>query len=159
MSKTSKKPVILLVDDEVDLCDTMATTFNIRGFETLVAYNGKQAFEILKTTPVDVVLSDLQMPNGTGLELVQWIRKEGINIPIVAFMSGYSQITPKDISELGVSLFFDKPFPINTVIKMINSGIKRNTCKFIITPLRFFIKLKLVQISRNFEKNEMRSIY
>lgn len=114
-----QKPNILIVDDEVDLCDTMAMSFTMRGFDVAVAYNGKQAFEILKTRPVDVVLSDLQMPNGTGLELAQWIRKNNIKIPIVAFMSGYSQVTPKEISDLGISLFFDKPFAVNTVIKTI----------------------------------------
>ena len=124
MVDASQKPTILIVDDEVELCDTMALTFNIRGFEVLSAYSGEQAFELLKKRNVDVLLSDVRMANGNGLELVQWIRDAAIKIPVIAFMSGYSDVTPKEISELGVALFFDKPFPVNTVIKTIRECLQ-----------------------------------
>ena len=124
MADASQKPTILIVDDEVELCDTMALTFNIRGFEVISAYSGEQAFELLKTKKVDVLLSDVRMANGNGLELVQWIRDAAIKIPVIAFMSGYSDVTPKEISELGVALFFDKPFPVNTVIKTIRDCLQ-----------------------------------
>ena len=124
MADGSQKPTILIVDDEVELCDTMALTFNIRGFEVLSAYSGEQALELLKQKKVDVLLSDVRMANGSGLELVQWIREAAIKIPVIAFMSGYSDVTPKEISELGVALFFDKPFPVNTVIKTIRECLQ-----------------------------------
>ena len=64
------------------------------------------------------------MANGSGLELVQWVRQSKIDIAVIAFMSGYSDITPKEIAELGVTLFFDKPFPVNTVIKSIRNQLE-----------------------------------
>ena len=127
MIEASYKPIILIVDDEVELCDTMALTFNIRGFEVLSAYSGQQAFELLKQKKVDILLSDVRMADGNGLELVKWVRESAIQIPVIAFMSGYSDITPKEISDLGVALFFDKPFPVNTVIKTIRECLEAAT--------------------------------
>ncbi len=124
MQPPEQRPRILIVDDETELCDTMAMTFEMRGFEVLSSYSGKAALEILKEKPVDVVLSDVRMANGSGVELAQWIRSANIYVPVIAFMSGYADITPKEISELGVSLFFDKPFPVNTVIKTIRESLE-----------------------------------
>ncbi len=97
----------------------MALTFNIRGFEVLTAYSGKEAFEILKTKAVDIVLSDVRMNNGSGVDLVKWIREAKFKVPVVAFMSGYADITPKEIVDLDIAFFFDKPFAVNTVIKTL----------------------------------------
>lgn len=124
MADALLKPVILIVDDETELCDTMALTFDIRGFEVISAYSGKQALELLKQRKVDVLLTDVRMANGNGLELVRWMHEANIKVRVVAFMSGYSDVTPKEISDLGVALFFDKPFPVNTVIKTIRERLE-----------------------------------
>ena len=124
MTNENQKPLILIVDDEVDLCDTMSLTFNIRGFEVISAYGGNEAIEILKKKSVDILLSDVRMANGSGLELVRWVRQSNMQIPVIAFMSGFSDITPQEITKLGVTLFFDKPFPVNNVIKAIRDELE-----------------------------------
>lgn len=124
MENENEKPLILIVDDEVELCDTMSLTFSIRGFEVISAYSGNQAIEILKTKPVDILLSDVRMADGSGLELVTWVHQSKLKIPVVALMSGYSDVSSQEISRLGVTLFFDKPFPVNTVIKTIRDELE-----------------------------------
>lgn len=124
MADETKKPIILIVDDEAELCDTMALTLTIRGFEVLSAYSGHAAIEILKKKQVDILLSDVRMADGSGIELVTWVRQTSTLIPVIAFMSGYSDVSPQEISRLGVSLFFDKPFPVNSVIKTIRDELE-----------------------------------
>ena len=124
MANENQKPLILIVDDEVDLCDTMSLTFNIRGFEVITAYSGNEAIEILKKKPVDILLSDVRMANGNGLELVRWVRQSNMQIPVIAFMSGFSDVTSQEITKLGVTLFFDKPFPVSNVIKAIRDELE-----------------------------------
>ena len=124
MANNIEKPLIFIVDDEIELCDTMSSSFNIRGFDVISAYSGNSAIEILKKNPVDILLSDVRMADGSGLDLVKWVRHSNLNIPVIAFMSGYSDISSEEITRLGVSLFFDKPFPVNTVIKAIRDELE-----------------------------------
>ena len=64
----SKK--ILLVDDEVELCDLMAFQLRDEGYEVTQAYGMNEATELFTQADPDVVLSDMQMPGGSGLDLV-----------------------------------------------------------------------------------------
>jgi DNA-binding NtrC family response regulator len=63
------KPVILIVDDERVIADTLSVILRQSGFQTLTAYNGKNALDLVDITPPDLLLSDVVMPGMTGVEL------------------------------------------------------------------------------------------
>jgi two-component system, probable response regulator PhcQ len=62
---------VLIVDDEENVCRALRRTLRKEGYELFVASQPSEALELLKTTPVDVVLSDHLMPNMTGLEFLK----------------------------------------------------------------------------------------
>jgi CheY-like chemotaxis protein len=64
------KPLVLIVDDERVIADTLSMILSRSGFSTMTAYDGLEALEIARSTPPDLVISDVVMPRMTGVELV-----------------------------------------------------------------------------------------
>ena len=63
------RPVVLVVDDERVIADTLAVILSNNGFAPLTAYDGKSALEIASVIPPEVLISDVVMPEMTGIEL------------------------------------------------------------------------------------------
>ncbi|MBL7689142.1 MAG: response regulator, partial [Bdellovibrionaceae bacterium] len=63
--------VLLLIDDEPDMVEVMFTILDSRDTHVLLALNGHEALEMMKQHPVDAVLTDIRMPEMSGVELVQ----------------------------------------------------------------------------------------
>lgn len=101
---------LLVVDDDPDLREVIALDLEQKGFQVLCADNGKNALQIIKTNHVDVVLSDVRMPDGNGVQLLQWIRELNWKAPGLIFMTGFSDISPEGAYDLGADAIFSKPF-------------------------------------------------
>jgi CheY-like chemotaxis protein len=63
------RPVVLVVDDERLIADTLAAILEISGYAAMVAYDGQSALEIAKVIPPDLLISDVVMPGMSGVEL------------------------------------------------------------------------------------------
>ncbi len=63
------KPVVLVVDDEKVIADTLSMILSRSGFSTMAAYDGFTALELARSTPPDLLISDVVMPGMTGVEL------------------------------------------------------------------------------------------
>ncbi|MEX0798040.1 MAG: response regulator, partial [Bacteriovoracaceae bacterium] len=64
---------LLIVDDETSIADLMRDALEIEGFEAYAVYSGNQAIEFLAKREVDLVVSDVRMPDGDGLFLLRSI--------------------------------------------------------------------------------------
>jgi two-component system, OmpR family, response regulator RegX3 len=100
---------ILIVDDENDLLELISRSLKLRGYQTLEASGGHRAFDILIRERIDLVLSDIRMPEGDGLVLLQKIVLLK-NSPVVIMMTGQSSANEKEILALGAKGFIHKPF-------------------------------------------------
>jgi CheY-like chemotaxis protein len=69
LSPEQYRPVILVVDDEVMVADTLAVVLSQAGFATLTAYDGKAALELAIIVPPELLISDVAMPEMDGIEL------------------------------------------------------------------------------------------
>src|SRR5690606_2585354 len=97
------------VDDEKVLCDAIAFDFKRKGYNVLCAYNGGDAFKIVQSQPVDLILSDVRMPNGDGVELLTNVKNHNYAIPIVMFITGFADLTLEQAYDMGVDAVFAKP--------------------------------------------------
>jgi CheY-like chemotaxis protein len=118
-----QSPTILIVDDEADLREAIAFDFRRNNFSVLTAACGDEAFQIIEKTPVDIVLSDVCMPNGDGVELLEKIKARDANNPIVMFISGFSEIRLEDAYQKGIEAFFGKPFDRQALMAAVNHSI------------------------------------
>src|SRR5260370_11238180 len=64
-----KQPVVLIVDDEPVIADTLSIILSKSGFSTMTAYDGKSALELARAVHPDLLISDVVMPEMTGVEL------------------------------------------------------------------------------------------
>ena len=107
---------LLVVDDDPLLLELMQDMLEGQGYALLLAANGAQAWEILQTGDVDIVLTDLVMPEQDGVSLITQIRRNFPGIRIIA-MSGRSQ-NDLDIDwlqlvrVLGADATLTKPFSL-----------------------------------------------
>lgn len=87
----AQQPLVLFVDDEEDLCTLMQMMLNRMGIETHVAYRIAQAKKMLSEHHYDVCFTDLNLPDGSGLELVEEISQQYPQLP-VAVLTAYGNM-------------------------------------------------------------------
>jgi CheY-like chemotaxis protein len=101
---------LLVVDDEERLRRALEFEFTRKGYRVLKAENGRAAQEILDTHKVDIVLSDVRMPGGDGVELLKWIQDHQSQTPCVIFITAFTDLSTEEAYHLGAEAVFNKPF-------------------------------------------------
>lgn len=117
---------ILVVEDEPDLLEIIIDSLTNRGALVLGVENGRLAFALLKERPFDVVLSDVRMPGGDGVELLKNINSELPLKPKLFLYSGFSDLTDVEVEALGVSKFFSKPTDMKELVQAIADSMRKN---------------------------------
>ena len=106
---------ILVVDDSETMRAVIKKTVNMCGIEIGVLHeagNGKEALSLLAAEWIDVVLSDINMPEMGGVELLQVIQNDAVlrNIPVIFISTESSQARRDEAKSLGVAAYVKKPF-------------------------------------------------
>jgi two-component system alkaline phosphatase synthesis response regulator PhoP len=109
---------ILIVDDDETILHILRRFFIGEGFEVLVAQDGLEAKERLKTQQPHIVLTDLKMPSFSGVDLIKFIRHNLEGIPIVA-MTAYPHLYQERRYGNKVEACFVKPFDVNEMLSTI----------------------------------------
>lgn len=107
----------LLIESLVELCQ------EIPNIQILTAKDGKESFEIIKNKKVDAVLSDINMPKMTGIQVLYEIRNLGFEVPYI-FLSGYGD--KQNISQalsLNATDFLEKPFKEDELLKVVDRAL------------------------------------
>jgi CheY-like chemotaxis protein len=139
-----EKKTILIVDDEKDLCEILAAFFERKGFFALTAGNGIEALKIVKVNKIDIIVSDIRMPKGNGVELLVEVRKLNSSLPVILFITGFTDITVEDAFDKGAEAVFAKPFQFKDLFKAASKAISENEqTQHPRRPLREGIDLKV----------------
>ena len=121
--KNPKDVNILVVDDEEGLRRAIIFDLKRKGFNVLEASNGQEAFALVKQHSLDVVLSDVRMPNGDGIELLEKIKELNPEIPVVMFITGFADISLDEAYDKGADAVFSKPFDRKALLAAIMKAI------------------------------------
>jgi DNA-binding NtrC family response regulator len=118
------QPSILVVDDELLIRDLLYDFFQQQGWTIAVAENGERALEILRTRKIDLLLTDIKMPQMDGLALTNQVRSLYPDIPVV-LMTGYPSVeTAVEGIKAKVEDYIIKPFNINKLFKVLKSQLE-----------------------------------
>jgi CheY-like chemotaxis protein len=104
------KWVVLVVDDDEDLRELVALDFANRGYDVRTAASGDEAYGVVKQAPVDLVLSDVRMPSGDGIDLLKRIVALEAPRPAVILMTGFADLNKEQAYALGADALVAKPF-------------------------------------------------
>lgn len=114
------KPIsILVVDDEPVLRELVSFILVDRGFLVSEAQSGNVALEKIKKQDFDVVVSDVRMPDGNGIDLLRNIRELKGDKPLVFLVSGYSEVSAEEAKRLGAEDLLNKPVDYDVLCKAI----------------------------------------
>jgi two-component system response regulator FlrC len=120
--KTEKKSILVVEDDDVAL-DLLAEILRRHHFNVLTASSVVFALELIKKTPVDLVLSDIRMPEKGGMDLLKHIREAHSRIPVVLLSAfGDEHLWVEALSAGAVDLI-PKPFKKQEIIDVINKTL------------------------------------
>ncbi|GAC1330196.1 MAG: sigma-54 dependent transcriptional regulator [Steroidobacteraceae bacterium] len=118
------KPAVLVVDDEPDLCELLSITLQRMDLLPRTANNVAAAQRLLKTEQFDLCLTDMQLPDGNGLELVQWIQQNSPSVPVAVITAHGNMETAVRALKLGAFDFVSKPLDLPGLRKLVASAIK-----------------------------------
>ena len=116
---------ILLVDDEVNLIDPVAYNLKQKGYDTIIAYDGKSALEAFRKEQPDLVILDWTLPDLQGVEILKQIREEHDFTPVI-MLTG--RTAKEDIVEgltAGADDYVTKPFTWEELLARISSVLRR----------------------------------
>lgn len=119
---------ITLIDDDLDLLDLLASFFKQRGYKVLAFNNAEEALIEIehKRSEPDVVISDLKLPNMSGLDFIKRIRKSNSSLPIILMTSEGSVETAVEAIEAGAYDFVLKPLHIPQLLISVQRALFLN---------------------------------
>ncbi len=115
---------IMTVDDSATIRQMLKFTLSDAGFEVIEAIDGVDACAKLKENPVNMVITDLNMPKMDGIELIREVRKDPANrfVPIIMLTTESQEVKKQEGKSAGASGWIVKPFSpeqLLAVVKMV----------------------------------------
>lgn len=115
-----KNMTILVVEDDEGLRYIICKSLRHLGYDVFEATQGEEAFDVLKKEgSIELVLSDIRMPGGSGMDLLKRIQTEMAEPPIVVLMTGFTDVIFSVAIAAGAHSIITKPFTIQALVKHI----------------------------------------
>ena len=137
---------ILVIEDEPDIRRTLEYNIAREGFNVLTASSISEAEEAIKSHPINLVLLDLMLPDGSGLELCKKIKSNPKTeyVPVLILTAKDDEVDKVVGFELGADDYVTKPFSVRELILRIKAVLKRGQVKKeIVEVVRQFGDLKI----------------
>jgi len=120
----TSKGKILAVDDEKALCNILALNLEDAGFEVTQAHSGNEAFKLVREKQFDLIVSDIRMPDGDGIDLLSRVKDNDPLLPVVLFITAFGDITVAEAYNLGAEAFFKKPVDYDQLVAKIEECLQ-----------------------------------
>jgi two-component system response regulator HydG len=139
----NQQPSVLVVDDESSILDTLRILLRKEGYEVATAQGGKAGLEQIRTGSHDIVLTDVRMPQVTGLDILQAAKEQDSMTPVILMTAQASLQTAVAAVNQGAFYYVQKPFSNDELI-----AILRRACEF------RSIRVENKQLKQEFRRRE-----
>ena len=113
-----KGKTLLVVDDEPDLREIVSSELEYKGANVLQAENITAAKAILDFHKIDLIVSDIRMPGGTGIDLLNYVKSKNIDVPPIILTTGFADFTIETALNQGAEALLHKPFKLEELIQL-----------------------------------------
>jgi len=120
---------ILIVDDELNMRLVLSAMLKKEGYEVASASDGREALQILKSSKIAVVVTDLKMPDIDGMELLNHISEQHPEIPVIMITAHGTVATAVEALKKGALDYITKPFDIDELKNVISKAMKTRNLK------------------------------
>ncbi|MCL6447744.1 MAG: response regulator [Armatimonadetes bacterium] len=119
---------VLVIDDEEGMCWALEKALEEEGHQVFTATCGLAGLAVFKAQEIDLVLCDIKMPDISGLEVLEQIRKKNPYVPVV-IMTGYSSLPiALEAIKKGANSYLTKPFHIIQLKELVQKTINQQPC-------------------------------
>jgi len=110
---------ILLVDDEAGILSALKAILTVEGYDITTARNGREAWDVLMSSPFDLIITDIRHYPVNGLEFIRMVRDRGLTVPVIIITAFATLKSADEACRLGVFAFISKPFNVANLCKQI----------------------------------------
>jgi|TARA_E500000178_G_C16894315_1_gene695013 DNA-binding response OmpR family regulator len=121
----SSKPLIIVTEDDRDLAALITTQLETADMDVQVCYEAAHAFRFLKNNFANLLLLDVHLPDDTGFHLIDDLRQNGIDIPVIFLTAEKAEDNKVKALELGGDDYITKPFSFAELIARIHAVLRR----------------------------------
>ena len=118
------KPLALVIDDEPDICELLSLTLGRMDIRTETAMDVSSAKSFLQSRSFDLCLTDMRLPDGDGLELVEWMQVNAPGVPVAVITAHGNVETAVQALKLGAFDFISKPLDLNYLRNIVENALK-----------------------------------
>ena len=112
-------PKLLVVDDEIALCDLLRHFFIKQGYRVLMATSGQEALTLLTKEQPDLMLLDVKMPRMSGIEVLKQMCQRGDEVKVVMVSASRDDLTINEAKRLGAVDYVTKPFHLDYLEQVV----------------------------------------
>jgi len=123
-TQQADRPLALVVDDEPDICELLAITLERMNIATETCGDLNTARSKLQKQRFQLCLTDMKLPDGDGLDLVEWIQQQGLALPVAVITAHGNVETAVRALKLGAFDFISKPIDLKNLRRLIVSALK-----------------------------------
>jgi len=124
------KPRLLVVDDEESIREFLEIMLRKEGYDIVCAKDGQEAIDVLKKKSFDMVISDLQMPNVNGMELLKFVKTDYPEMTFMMITAFGTTETAVEAMKMGAYDYITKPFKIDEVRINIANALRSQSLEF-----------------------------
>lgn len=117
---------LLIVDDEVDIANSIQYVLNQEGFSTLLAHDGLKAMHLIENEKPDLIILDLMMPGLDGYEVCRRVRAGDKKTPILMLTARTSEIDTVVGLELGANDYISKPVRLRELVARVKAHLRES---------------------------------
>jgi two-component system, NtrC family, response regulator PilR len=118
------QPLALVIDDEPDICELLTLTLGRMDIRTKTASDVSSAKALLGSGQFDLCLTDMRLPDGDGLELVEWMQSNASGVPVAVITAHGNVETAVQALKLGAFDFISKPLDLNNLRNIVENALK-----------------------------------
>ena len=118
------QPQALVIDDEPDICELLTLTLGRMDIQTESAADVASAKDLLGSRQFDLCLTDMRLPDGDGLELVEWMQSHAAGVPVAVITAHGNVETAVQALKLGAFDFISKPLDLNHLRNIVENALK-----------------------------------
>ena len=118
------RPLALVIDDEPDICELLNLTLDRMDINTETATDVRSAKEKFTKHKFDLCLTDMRLPDGNGLELVEWMQTNASGVPVAVITAHGNIETAVQALKLGAFDFISKPLDLQNLRNIVRSALK-----------------------------------
>lgn len=122
----SDKPLILIVEDDLEISQFLQSSLTTSGYQTLCAHTLAKAIELFGSHKPTLMILDLNLPDGDGLSFIEHVRLSS-DLPILVLSARQSEQEKVSCFNLGADDYLAKPFGVNELLARIKVAIKRTS--------------------------------